>query len=55
MEGREVGSSRSGEEWKKTYMLYRYLCPGSVLEYRMVEVWGTRYTFIRRFRVRVSY
>lgn len=37
MEGREVGSSRSREEWKKTYMPYRYLCLGSVLEYRMVE------------------
>lgn len=37
MEGREVGSSRSREEWKKTYMPYRYLCLGLVLEYRMVE------------------
>lgn len=35
MEGKEAGSSRSREEWKKTYMPYRYLCLGSVLGYRI--------------------
>ena len=57
MKGREVGSSRSREEWKKTYMPYRYLSLGSVLEYRMVVSSLQRpiSPIIRRFRVRVSY